>query len=102
MAQIPFSDRERKCPICGEAFILRSEEWAYKRMSGNRTKYFCSWHCLQEFVQDHSGTVAVERWKNLIELIKRGMTVSEIVRTTGIEKSKVKYWMERVAREGDK
>lgn len=103
MEQIPFSDGERTCPMCGKIFIAREGEWAYKRRDSNhRVKYFCSWGCLQKFDQQKPKKVAAEKREKLIELIKRGMTASEIVRTTGIEKTKVRYWMDRVAREGDK
>lgn len=99
MAQIPFSDRERKCPVCGKEFILRNDEWAFKRVNGNRTKYFCSWHCLQAFVQEHPKKVAVETRDKIIELIRKGLPTSEIVRTLGVEKSKVKYWQARVEKD---
>lgn len=100
MAQNLLSDRERKCPVCGKMFILNDEGWAYKRIQGHKQKYFCSWHCLQAFIQSRPIPVAVETRDKIIECIKKGMSTSDIVRTLGVEKSKVKYWMDWVMREG--
>ena len=102
MGQIPFNGKDRKCPMCGKVFLLYEETWVYKRrLSHDSTKYFCSWHCLQKFEKEHPKPLAVEQREKLIELIKQGMGTSDIVRTLGVDRTKVRYWKERVGKVED-
>ena len=88
--------RERKCPVCGKVFILADEEWAYKRIRDHRAKYFCSWGCLCRYEQTRPMRVAKGQREDMIRMLKEGKGISEIVRTLGVDSSKVKYWKERV------
>jgi len=88
--------RERKCPICGGVFILGGENWAYKRVSGHKTMYFCSYGCLGKFEKTRPKKVAKGQREDMIRMLKEGKGISEIVRTLGVERSKVIYWKERV------
>lgn len=101
----PFNGKERKCPICGKPFLLYEETWVYKRrINSERTKYFCSYGCMNKFdlTRPKAQTIAADQRDKLIQMIREGKGQAEIVRTLGVERSKVRYWMERVAREGDK
>ena len=92
----PLVGKDVECPICKKKFILYPETWVYKRrIKETATKYFCSWSCLQEFDQRHPKKIAVEQRDEIIRLIKQGMSLSEIVRSTGADRSKVRYWMDR-------
>ena len=93
---------EKTCPICGKTFIPHTEEWVYKRrVTHERTYYFCSWHCLQDFEKNHPKPLAIEQREKLIELIKKGMGTSDIVRTLGVDRTKVRYWKEKVGKVED-
>lgn len=90
--------RERRCPICGKIFILVDDDWAYKRQRSGCGKmiYFCSWSCLNKYDLSRPKKVAIEQREALIRMLKEGKGMSEIVRTLGVERSKVRYWRERV------
>ena len=88
--------RERKCPVCEKVFILADEEWAYKRIRDHKAKYFCSWGCLCRYEQTRPKRVAKDQREDMIRMLKEGKGISEIVRTLGVDRSKVKYWKERV------
>ena len=93
---------EKVCPICGKTFIPHTEEWAYKRkITHENTKYFCSWGCLQNFENHREKPLAIQQREEIIKLIKKGMSTSDIVRTLGVDRTKVRYWKERVAKEGN-
>ena len=97
MAQIPFNGKDRTCPICGKVFLLYEETWVYKRRPNQKpTEYFCSWGCMQKWDQLHPRKMAIEQRDEIIHLIEQGKGISEIVRTTGADRSKVRYWMDRV------
>ena len=91
--------RERKCPVCGKVFILVDDEWAYKRVHGHKQMYFCSWGCMGKYDNTRPKKVAIDQREDLIRMLKEGKGVSEIVRTLGVDRSKVKYWKERVQAE---
>ena len=88
--------RERKCPVCGNVFILGDENLAYKRVSGHKMMYFCSYGCLGKFEKTRPKKVAKGQREDMIRMLKEGKGISEIVRTLGVERSKVIYWKERV------
>ena len=88
--------RERKCPVCEKVFILADEEWAYKRIRDHKAKYFCSWGCLCKYEQTMPKRVEKGQREDMIRMLKEGKGISEIVRTLGVDRSKVKYWKERV------
>ena len=88
--------RERKCPVCGKVFILVDEGWAYRRIQGHKAMYFCSWGCLCKYERTRPKKVAIEQREDLIRMLKEGKGISEIVRTLGVDRSKVIYWKERV------
>lgn len=88
--------RERKCPVCEKVFILADEEWAYKRIRDHKAQYFCSWGCLCRYEQTRPKRVAKDQRDDMIRMLKEGKGISEIVRTLGVDRSKVKYWKERV------
>ena len=91
--------RERKCPVCGKVFILVDDEWAYKRIQGHKAMYFCSWGCMGKYDNTRPKKVAIDQREDLIRMLKEGKGVSEIVRTLGVDRSKVKYWKERIQAE---
>ena len=91
--------RERKCPVCGKVFILVDDEWAYKRVQGHKQMYFCSWGCMGKYDNTRPKKVAIDQREDLIRMLKEGKGVSEIVRTLGVDRSKVKYWKERIQAE---
>lgn len=88
--------RERKCPVCGKVFILIDEGWVYKRIQGHKAMHFCSWGCMCKHEQTMPKRVAAGQREDMIRMLKEGKGISEIVRTLGVDRSKVKYWKERV------
>lgn len=40
-----FVPEKRKCPCCGKAFTMLSEEWVYKTSMRN---VYCSWTCYRK------------------------------------------------------
>jgi len=93
---------EKTCPICWKVFIPHSESWAYKRRTHEKvTVYFCSWGCLQKYEQQHPKKIAIEQREAIIKMISQGKKTADIVRTLGVDRSKVRYWQERIAREVD-
>jgi len=93
---------EKKCPICEKVFIPHTEDWAYKRRTHEKvTVYFCSWGCLLKYEDKHPKKIAIEQREEIINMIRKGEKTAEIVRTLGVDRSKVRYWQERIAREVD-
>lgn len=92
--------RERRCPICKKVFILVDDGWVYKRIQGHKAMHFCSWGCLNRYDQTRPKKVAIEQREELIRMLKEGKGVSEIVRTLGVDRGKVKYWKERTVNDG--
>ena len=91
---------EKTCPICGKVFIPHTDDWVYKKRTHEKvTVYFCSWGCLNKYEDQHPKKIAVEQREDIIKLIRKGYKTAEIVRTLGVERSKVRYWQERVAKE---
>lgn len=102
MAQVPFNGKDRKCPICGKTFLLYEETWVYKRrVKGDRTKYFCSYGCMTKFDDSRPKTLASVQREAIIGMIKSGHQTSDIVRTLGVDKSKVRYWQMRIEKEAE-
>ena len=94
---------ERRCPICRKVFIPRDcDEWVFKRRLSNKTMvYLCSYGCTNKYDRRHPRKIAFEQRSDIIRLIRRGYKTAEIVRTLGVERSKVRYWQERVAKEDE-
>ena len=91
---------EKKCPICGKIFIPHGEDWVFKRrLSNKRMEYLCSYGCTNKFDLQHPKKMAVEQREEIVKLIRKGWKTSDIVRTLGVERSKVRYWQERIAKE---
>lgn len=40
---------DTECPICGKVFLRPDADWIYRRWTGNKMLYFCSWGCLRRF-----------------------------------------------------
>ena len=99
MDQQDLVGRERKCPVCEKVFILVDDEWVYKRIQGHKAMYFCSWRCMGKYDNTRPKKVAIDQREDLIRMLKEGKGVSEIVRTLGVDRSKVKYWKERIQAE---
>ena len=39
----------KNCPVCGREFhLLYPKAWGYKRSTGKKILYFCSWNCMRE------------------------------------------------------
>lgn len=91
--------RERRCPICKKVFILVDDGWVYKRIRDQKAKYFCSWGCLCRYEQTRPKRVAKGQREDMIRMLKEGKGISEIVRTLGVDRSKVIYWKERVMKD---
>ena len=100
MGQIPFNGKDKICPICGKQFMFYEETWVYKRRRKEQgTKYFCSYGCMNKYDLQHPKPIAVEQREAIIRMIRGGAKTSDIVRTLGVDRSKVRYWQERTARE---
>lgn len=92
---------EKRCPICRKVFIPPDcDEWVFKRRLSNKTTvYLCSYGCTNKWDQLHPKKIAFEQRSDIIRMIRQGYRTAEIVRTLGVERSKVRYWQERVAKE---
>lgn len=90
--------REHRCPVCRKRFIVPTEEWAYKRLYDHHVRYFCSWGCLNKHELTRPKKVAGRELDRMIEMLRAGKSDTEIVRTLGVDRSKVRYWMERTAK----
>lgn len=84
--------KEAYCPICGKEF-LPHEDWGYKRYVKGRQMRFCSWHCLR--ASEKKDKSAAERRADIIQAIRDGLNDSEIVKLTGEELAKVRYWRKK-------
>ena len=90
---------EKRCPICKKVFIPPTDDWVYKRKrTTERITYFCSWGCMNKYDLQHPKKIAVQQREDIVRLIRQGKKTAEIVRTLGVERSKVRYWQERVAK----
>ena len=65
--------RERKCPVCEKVFILVDDDWAYKRIQGHKTMYFCSWGCMGKYDNTRPKKVAIDQREDLIRMLKEGI-----------------------------
>lgn len=62
----------RKCGSCGKDFaVLYPQLWKFKRRTGQRMTYFCSWECVREFDQKRSGKMAKREQRDRIEIAKK-------------------------------
>ena len=91
---------ERTCPICQKIFIPNEGSWVYKRKgTDKKVIYFCSWSCLNKYDLEHPKKIAIEQREDIIRLIKKGMKTVEIARELGIDRRKVQYWQQKMAKE---
>ena len=93
---------EKRCPICKKVFIPPTDDWVFKRKQSNgQTVYLCSYGCTNKYDLQHPKKIAVQQREDIVRLIRQGKKTAEIVRTLGVERSKVRYWQERVAKEAE-
>mgnify|MGYP002624712951 CR=1 FL=1 len=86
----------KKCTICKKEFIGYLETWGYKRGEN----LFCSWSCLREWDRTHSKQAKAEQRDKIIQGIKDGLTVNEIVATTGASRTQIIYWVKKAEGKG--
>ena len=92
------SIKDRKCCICSKAFVMR-DDWVFKRTSGQRTKYFCSWTCMRKWDKSHRSMT--ERKEAVQIAISTGKSVDEIARELNEDKTMVAYWYRRMQRDAN-
>ena len=93
-----FAYQEKKCARCGKGFIVHDPgEYVFKRHIHGTDKYFCSWSCLRIW-DGMRGTKAGRREK-IQQAIRDGLSVNEICKVTGAEKSTVLYWVKKAEEE---
>ena len=92
--------REKRCYVCGKAFLGSEEDWAYKRTKAGtgHPLYFCSWKHLREYDQSHVKKRGRKRTPYEAEIYRRlagGERPTEIARELGITKGTVWYYYDR-------
>jgi len=86
---------ERKCWRCGKPFIVHSyNEWAFRREVKHYDRLFCSWSCMKTF--DREKGSKVDRRDRIIEALKDGLSVNEIVNMLDADRAKVVYWKNKL------
>lgn len=91
--------RERKCPVCGTIFIVYPD-WVYRKGAGDGIKVFCSWGCMRSW--ETRETPKSRRREAIIQAIRDGLTVREIVNLLGVTTSAVVYWRNKMEEEEER
>ena len=84
---------EHECPICGKTFVTTSE-WVYKRGSGHRVTYLCSYKHMRQWDDEHKrkpGKNESPYKDQIIELLNKGLSQAKVAETLGINVNTVKY-----------
>lgn len=87
---------ERKCAMCGKIICMSEpEKWAYKIKNGQKTHYFCSWHCLQENPERSKRGKKTNKKEKVFELLRQGKKDVEIMKELNCTIGTVNYWKAR-------
>lgn len=99
MTDIETGYNERKCYRCGKQFIIHDPaDWVFKRMLHGADKFFCSWSCLKRF-EEERGT-KTERREKVIAMLRDGISVAQVAKITGMDRTNVAYWERKIRGSG--
>ena len=87
--------KERECWRCGKQFIVHNaDEWVFRREVRRRDRLFCSWSCVKAF--DREKGSKADRRDKIIEALKDGLSVNEVVNMLDADRAKVVYWKNKL------
>ena len=89
MTESDMNYQTRKCARCGKEFIFH-DEWVYRSGPGDNARLFCSWSCLQAWRNGRGNKY--ERREKIVQALKDGLTMREVVALLGEEPGTVRYW----------
>ena len=95
------SYNERKCYRCGKVFIVHDpSDWVFRRYLHGTDRFFCSWSCIKAF-EEGRGT-KTQRREKVIAMLKDGLTVSEVCKLSGMDRTNVIYWEKKIRGDQEK
>ena len=80
----------KKCPVCGKEFhLLYPNAWGYKRNTGKKNLYFCSWHCMREEEKERNEMkkLTLEQKKKAVKIAVDGGNPLGFLEEIGIKNS---------------
>ena len=89
---------DRNCHVCGKPFLVRNDDYVYKRQKNTKIFYFCSWSCMRTYdrtEETRKGRQPTHYINQIYEMLEDGVNAREIADRLGINQTTVKYYRDR-------